>query len=82
MVVLKGIPDRACNHAITVFDGMIFDSNEKSAIPLTQPNLDLMCSTDSRKGKYECVAKGYLFIDSREGGFGIRDSNPLKKFPY
>ena len=89
VVVLKGIPDRACNHAITVFDGMIFDSNEKSAIPLTQPNLDLMCSTDSRKGKYESVAKGYLFIDSREGGFGIRDSNPLrirdsnplKKFP-
>jgi GNAT superfamily N-acetyltransferase len=80
VVVLKGIPDRACNHAITVFDGLIFDSNEKFGIPLTRDNLDLMCSTDSREGKYECVAAGYLFIDSREGRFGIRDSNPLNKF--
>ena len=79
MVVLKGIPDRACNHAITVCDGLIFDSNEKSVIPLTQTNLDLMCSTDSQKAKYECVAAGYLFIDSREGGFGIWDSR--NKFP-
>ena len=74
VVVLKGIPDRACNHAITVFDGLIFDSNEKFALPLTQANLDLVCSTDSRNAKFECVAAGYLFIDSRKGRFGIRDS--------
>ena len=73
VVVLRGIPDRACNHAVTVFDGLIFDSNEKFAIPLTQANLDLVCSTDRKKAKFECVAAGYLFVDSRPDGFGIRD---------
>jgi hypothetical protein len=79
VVVLKGIPDGACNHAITVFDGMIFDSNEKFAIPLTRPNLDLMCSTDTRQSKYSCVAAGYTFSDSRKGQTGIRDSM-MKKY--
>ena len=78
VVVLKGIPDGACNHAITVFDGMIFDSNEKFAIPLTRANLDLMCSTDTRKAKYECVTAGYIFMDSRKAQTGIRDSKMKK----
>ena len=74
VVVLKGIPDGASNHAITVHDGLIFDSNEQFAVPLTKSNLDLMCSTDNRKAKYQCISAGYLFTDCRKGKDGIRDS--------
>lgn len=79
VVVLKSIPDGACNHAISVHDGLIFDGNEDFAIPLTRANLDFMCSTDTRAGKYECVTSGYLFIDSRKGQTGFRDSK-IKSF--
>ena len=79
VVVLKGIPDRACNHAITVFDGMIFDSNEKSAIPLTQANLDLMCSTDGRKAKYTMSVSQQVIYSLTQGkadlGFVIPEIN-------
>ena len=73
VVVLKGTPDGACNHAITVHDGLIFDSNEECAVLLTRANLDLMCSTDNRIARFKCVTSGYTFIDSRNGFEGIRD---------
>lgn len=79
VVVLKGIPDGACNHAITVHDGLIFDSNEEFAIPLSRSNLDLMCSTDNRDARFYCVTSGYLFIDSRAGQTGFQDLK-IKKF--
>jgi hypothetical protein len=74
VVVLKGIPDGACNHAITVHDSLIFDGNEKFAIPLTNSNLDLLCSTENRKAMYQSISAGYLFIDARKGKDGIRDA--------
>ena len=77
VVVLKG-SDGACNHAITVHDGLIFDSNERFAIPLTEANLDLMCSTEFRSGKYMSIASGYLFIDTRKDRNGIKESKVKK----
>ena len=64
VVVMEAI-DGSSHHAIAVHDGLIFDSNEPFAIPLTKPNLDLMCSTDKRQSLFVRVSSGYLFMDSR-----------------
>jgi hypothetical protein len=53
--------DGQCSHAITVHDGLIFDGNEDFAIPLTQANLDYICSTKEQKATFIGVASGYLF---------------------
>lgn len=65
-VVVLMASDGAINHAVTVHDGLIFDANERYAIPLSQANLDLMCSTESRSAAYKCIAYGYLFRDTRK----------------
>ena len=46
-------------------DGLIFDSNEPFAVPLTKPNLNLMCSTEKRQSLFVRVSSEYLFMDSR-----------------
>ena len=63
--VLMEAIDGSSHHAITVHDGLIFDSNESFAVPLTKPNVDHMCSTDKRQSLFVCVSSGYLFMDSR-----------------
>ena len=64
-MVLKDVGGSAC-HAITVHDGFIFDSNNKvTAIALSKSKLDLLCSTKTKPGMFDSIARGYLFSDSR-----------------
>jgi len=60
-VVVIRASDGQCSHAITVHDGLVFDSNEDFAIPLTQANLDYICSTNEQEAAFVGVASGYLF---------------------
>lgn len=60
-VVVIQASDGQCSHAITVHDGLVFDGNEDFAIPLTQANLDYICSTNEQKATFVGVASGYVF---------------------
>jgi hypothetical protein len=59
--------DRSGSHAITVHDGLIFDSNEDFAMTLCQENLDALCSTPLlRNSTFQDVATGYIFQDQKK----------------
>jgi hypothetical protein len=62
VVILKA-SDGTSSHAITVHDNVIFDSNEKTALPLCQANLNYLCSTQTRQANYHGVMAGYLFYE-------------------
>jgi hypothetical protein len=57
--------DGSRSHAITVHDGLIFDSNEDFALTLCQENLDALCSTPLRQSTFKAVATGYIFRDQK-----------------
>ena len=56
--------DGGIEHAVTVVDNWIFDSNCTRALPLTQDNLDHCCSTKESKGKFKRVFHGYRFMEN------------------
>jgi hypothetical protein len=62
VVVLKA-SDGSTGHAISVHDSMIFDSNEPTALPLCQANLDYICSTSTQKAVFVGISAGVLFKD-------------------
>ena len=53
--------DGGTQHAITVVGKLVFDSNCARALPLTKETLDYCCSSNSMKGYYHRVYKGYRF---------------------
>ena len=57
--------DGSRSHAITVHDGLIFDSNEDFALTLCRENLDALCSTPLRQSLFKNVATGYIFRDQK-----------------
>ena len=57
--------DGSRSHAITVHDGLIFDSNEDFASTLCRENLDALCSTPLRQSTFQAVATGYIFQDQK-----------------
>ena len=77
-VVVIQASDGQCSHAITVHDGLVFDGNEDFAIPLTQANLDYICSTNEQKATFTGVASGYLFREQgkRNRLWAIKSSIP------
>ena len=60
VVILKA-SDGTTSHAITVHDNVIFDSNERTAIPLCKDNLDYLCSTALRQATFKGIMAGYLY---------------------
>ena len=60
LVVLKG-SDGSSQHAVTLFRGMIFDSNELFALHLKQETLDLLCSTSTHQVTCLGISVGYIF---------------------
>jgi len=53
--------DGHANHAVAIFNGWIFDSNEKIAIPLCQEGLDYCVSTKEEKVKFVKFNNGFYF---------------------
>ena len=62
--------DHEASHAITVHDGLIFDSNENFALTLCRENLDALCSTPLRQSLFKNVATGYIFRDQKDASKG------------
>jgi hypothetical protein len=60
VVILKA-SDGTTSHAITVHDNIIFDSNERTAIPLCQDNLNYLCSTTMRQATFKGIIAGYVY---------------------
>jgi hypothetical protein len=60
VVVLKA-SDGSTNHAVTVHDSMIFDSNEPTALPLCRENLDFLCSSSTQLAKCTGIMSGYIY---------------------
>ena len=50
------------SHCVAIYDGWIFDSNEKSALPLCQASLDFICCEGERKAEFEGFLCGYKFF--------------------
>jgi len=56
----------SCQHAVTIFRGWIYDSNEPFALPLSQESLDICTWTTSDKKVQEastfvCFVDGWIF---------------------
>lgn len=57
--------DGGTQHAVTVVGKFIFDSNCERALPLTEESLNHCCSTDTTKGAYMRVYRGYRFEEAK-----------------
>ena len=60
-VIVLRASDGSTSHSITVHDNVIFDGNEKTALPLCQENLNFLCSTASRQANYIGLTAGYIY---------------------
>lgn len=57
--------DGGIQHAVTIVDCLVFDSNLKNALPLTRRALDFCCSSDIQFSTYEHVYRGYRFKEQK-----------------
>jgi hypothetical protein len=60
LCVLRG-SDSSINHAVTVVENYIFDSNRSCAMNLTKSNLDWCCSDFSGKQQFVAIHTAYRF---------------------
>lgn len=61
LCILKG-DDNSTNHAVTIVENFVFDSNNTYALPLDKSTLDWCCSGDSQtKVKFVSVPFAYRF---------------------
>ena len=60
------------SHCVAIYDGWIFDSNEKTALPLCQASLDYICCEGEQEAKFEGFLFGYKFYLRKE-------TNSMKK---
>jgi hypothetical protein len=61
LCILKG-DDNSTNHAVTIVENYIFDSNNSYALPLNESTLDWCCSGDTGAAvKFVCVPLAYRF---------------------
>jgi hypothetical protein len=61
LCILQG-SDHSVNHAVTVVENYIFESNSQTALMLTKENLDWCCSSESVEGiKFDQVFVAYRF---------------------
>ena len=51
-----------CQHAVTIYQKWVFDSNEEVALPLCQESLDC-CTWEVKDGKVSAYSKFVKFID-------------------
>ena len=56
--------DGHINHAVAIFNKWIFDSNEKSAIPLCQEGLNYCVSSKNKKVKFIGFKRGFFFREN------------------
>ena len=59
--------DGHCSHAVTLFNGHIYDSNEEQAIKLCKGGLHYCSSDGENIAKFYCFAEGYLIRCTRSG---------------
>ena len=60
--VIINATDGHQSHCVAIYDGWIFDSNEKSALPLCRASLDFICCEGERKAEFEGFLCGYKFF--------------------
>ena len=56
--------DGHANHAVAIFNGWIFDSNENRAIPLCQEGLNYCVSTANERVEFVCFNDGFFFREN------------------
>ena len=71
--------DGSRSHAITIFNGWIFDSNEDHALPLCEASLNYITTAIGRTSKFVNIEYGYEFSDYK-GGKKKRPYTPLQDF--
>ena len=71
--------DGSCNHAVTVFNGLVFDSNERTCLPLLEDTLDYLVSTKQNTAKFQYMKKGYVFTEHKKKRSKITKLLELKK---
>ena len=55
------------SHAITIFDGWIFDSNEDYALPLCEASLNYITTSVGRTSRFVNIEFGYEFSENKGG---------------
>jgi hypothetical protein len=79
LCILRG-SDNSVNHAITVVQGYIFDSNKDKAMYISQQNLDWCCSSENSNVTFTGVVKAYRFIKQKPlPQHLIRDKDDVEK---
>lgn len=68
LLTLKSIDGTFRSHAITVFNGLIFDSVEPTPLPLTRENLTRCLGTE-----YGGIVRGYRFVPQKKAAKRVRD---------
>ena len=58
--------DGTCNHAITVFNRLVFDSKEATSLPLLQDTQNYLVSTKLNPAEFLYMKKGYIFTDQKK----------------
>ena len=58
--IIKGL-DNIANHAISIYNDWIFDSNESVAISLCQEGLDYCVSTKGVRSQFVSFTAGFFF---------------------
>ena len=60
---MKGSDDTA-NHAIGVYNRLIFDADKRVAIPLGQENLDYCVTIKEPKNEFVSFTGGFFFLEN------------------
>ena len=59
--IIKG-SDNITNHAIGIYNNLLFDVNEKVVIPLSQKRLNYCVSTRDTKNDLVSFTSGFFFV--------------------
>jgi hypothetical protein len=60
--------DGKVDHAVTIVNGWIFDSNFDRALCFNKANLDLCCSSDDIRCEFIEINRGYRFFERQKKG--------------
>ena len=71
--------DGHCNHAVTLFRGHIYDSNEEHALKISKKGLNFCSSDGQDKAKFVCFAEGHLITCTKPGTSNLFEINKKNK---
>ena len=72
-LVLLGCSDGTRNHAVSILNGLIFDSNEFNTMPLCRENIDYCCSDVTGEASFDKVV---IAFSSKQMSRSMKKTHP------